>query len=80
MKKSDQMDPQLLEPGYGGQLTDEEYRFVYQFLRRNSKLRSMWGYRRGKGWRLSEDSIRFRAMYGPPGNSEYPHMKKSEWK
>ena len=54
----------LLEPGWGGELTVIEYDHIRRHPEKDSRLRSRWGFRRGKGWKLSEELIRHRALRG----------------
>ena len=58
----------LLQPGWGGDLTEEEYLYIRYELERNPKLRTLWGFKRGRGYKLSEEAIRQRALHGvePP--------------
>ena len=55
---------QLLEPGWGGDLIAIEYRHIRCHLEKRTRLRSQWGFHRGRGWQLSEELIRDRASKG----------------
>ena len=54
----------LLIPGWAGELTMDEMRFIREKISGDKQLRREWCFRRGNGYRLSEDMIRHRAMYG----------------
>ena len=54
----------LLEPGWGGELTAIEYDYIRRHLEKDPRLRSKWGFHRGRGWKLSEELIRHRALLG----------------
>ncbi len=56
----------LLEPEYAGYLTPSEFRHVRGSLKRDKKLRTKWGFKKGNR-RLSEKKIRLVAMYGVEG-------------
>ena len=66
----------LLEPGWGGELTHIEYNYIRQHLEKDSRLRSRWGFHRGRGWKLSEELIRKRAAMGIDETPEYPTSDK----
>ena len=53
----------LLQPGWAGELSDDEYRHIRTTLAKDRKLRARWGFPRGRA-RLSEELIRCRAMHG----------------
>ena len=53
----------LLQPGWAGELSDDEYRHIRTTLAKDRKLRARWGFPRGRA-RLSEELIRYRAMHG----------------
>ena len=55
----------LLEPGWGGQLSDEEALFIQYHLARDDKVAFGWGFRPGQKTR-PEDGIRRVAMSGDP--------------
>ncbi len=38
-----EMNPKLLIPGWAGELTPSQYKFVYTSLKNNGKLRNKWG-------------------------------------
>ena len=59
----------LLERGWSGELTEVEYNYIRQHLENDSRLRSRWGFHRGRGWKLSEEMIRKRALRGGRGSS-----------
>ena len=54
----------LLELGWGGELTSAEYDYIRRHLEQDPLLRSRWGFHRKKGWKLSEELIRRRALWG----------------
>ena len=58
-------DPRLLEPGWPGQLADDELAFIWAELFRDPKLARRWGFRPGQKTR-PEDAIRRLAMDGDP--------------
>ena len=57
----------LLEPGWGGHLTDEEVAYIQFHLIRDDKLAFKWGFRPGQKSR-PEEAIRRVAMHGDPDN------------
>jgi hypothetical protein len=56
---------ELLVPGWGGYLDDEELSYIQRKLQADPALAFAWGYRPGQKTR-SESSIRRVAMYGDP--------------
>ena len=58
-------DPRLLEPSWGGQLTDEELTFIRAELFRTPALSRRWGFRPGQKTRADEASRRI-AVDGDP--------------
>jgi hypothetical protein len=56
---------QLLEPGYGGMLTDEELEFILTKLRVDPALAYWWGFR-GATKRRPLEAIKAVAMWGSP--------------
>ena len=56
-------DRRLLEPGYAGEVTPDEFRHVKSELQRSSSLRRKWGFR-PSAKRLSEKHIRAVARDG----------------
>ena len=57
----------LLEPGWGGELSDEELGYVRRKLQENRMLAPLWGFRPSQTSR-SERAIRRLAMWGDPEN------------
>ncbi len=55
----------LLEPGYWGQLENEEVEFIQTKLRDNQDLSAAWGFKAVQKSR-SPDAIRRVAMWGDP--------------
>jgi hypothetical protein len=52
----------LLIPGWGGELSNTELKYIKGKLLSNSALRIAWGFIHGKGFRISENKIRERAI------------------
>lgn len=63
----------LLEPGWAGQLTDEELAYIASQLAIDEKLRAKWGFRKRKYYPL--DIIRQKAF--PERRGEAPRYYKS---
>jgi hypothetical protein len=55
----------LVQPGWGGTLTEEEVQFIQQNLHCDAALAFAWGFRPGQTTR-SEAAIRRVAMFGDP--------------
>ena len=55
----------LLEPGWAGELSNEEYDYIKENLKANPKLKTRWGFVVGRR-KLSEERIRGVAMNGTP--------------
>jgi hypothetical protein len=53
----------LLEPGWAGQLSLEEFAYVKSELRKSPSLKRRWGFR-STAKRLNENHIRVVAQYG----------------
>ena len=51
----------LLIPGWAGELTDIELKFIKDKLRANPTLRQAWGFIHSRGFRISDRAIRERA-------------------
>ena len=62
-------DTRLLEPGYAGELTPGEFRYLKSELRRSLSLRRKWGFR-PSAKRLNEKRIRAVARDGLLKNDE----------
>ena len=60
-------DPRLLEPGWPGELTDLELRFIQELLFADSVLSRQWGFRPAMRTR-AESAIRRIAIHGDPFN------------
>ena len=58
-------DPRLLEPGWAGQIDDDELAFIRYALFRDSKPACLWGFRPSLKSRTDE-AIRRVALYGDP--------------
>jgi hypothetical protein len=56
-------DSQLLEPGYAGELSPDEFRYIKSELRKSASLRRKWGFR-PSAKRLNEKRIRAVARDG----------------
>lgn len=56
-------DPKLVEPGYAGELTPGEFRYVKSKLQKSPSLKRKWGFR-PSAKRLSEKRIRAVARDG----------------
>lgn len=69
----------LLEPGWGGQLTDEEVAYIQFHLLRNSKLAFKWGFRPGQKTR-PEEAIHRVAMDGDCENRKVNMGLARPWK
>ena len=63
-------DPRLLEPGWTGQLDDDELVFIRAELVRDRKLAARWGFRPGQKTRPDE-AIRRVAMDGDPDGTAH---------
>lgn len=64
-KYSREKDYLLLEPGFAGQLTDEELIYIQDKLKSDDALSFAWGFRPGQKTR-SEAGIRRVAEFGDP--------------
>ena len=65
----------LLEPGWAGELNNEEYNYIRENLKANPHLKTRWGFVVGRR-KLSEERIRDVALNGTPGFQErFPRMK-----
>lgn len=51
----------LLIPNWGGELTKEEVAYIKASIKSDRKLRTAWGFIRGRGYKVSDDAIRERA-------------------
>ncbi len=58
-------DPRLLEPGWAGQIDDDELAFIRYALFRDSKPARLWGFRPSQKSRADE-AIRRVALDGDP--------------
>ena len=47
------VDPRVLEPGWGGELTDQEAEFIASQLAIDARLRRLWGFRKRRRYPLS---------------------------
>jgi hypothetical protein len=56
---------QLLEPGWGGTLDDDEFQFIQCRLQADPSLAFAWGFRPGQKTR-SEAAVRRISMWGNP--------------
>ncbi len=54
----------LIIPGWGGDLTEEEYAYIKAQLRESASLKRKWGFR-PTAKRLAENRIRAVAKHGP---------------
>ena len=61
------LNHKLVEPGWAGELTDEELAHIQKRLFEEPKLAKLWGFRPGMKTR-SEQAIRRVAMHGDPEN------------
>jgi len=62
-------DFRILEPGYAGELTPSEFKYLKSELQRSASLRRKWGFR-PSAKRLNEKRIRAVARDGLPKNDE----------
>jgi len=60
-------DARLLEPGWAGDLSDEELTFIQQALLKDARLSRTWGFRPSQKTR-NEQAIRRVGMDGDPEN------------
>ena len=62
----DRQDKRLLEPGWGGELSDREVEFIQQELKRSKRLWRKWGYLGAllKGVSIPASTIRRIAKHG----------------
>ena len=56
-------DTRLLEPGYAGELSPDEYRYIKSELQQSASLRRKWGFR-PSAKKLSEKHVRAVARRG----------------
>ena len=65
----------LLEPGWAGELNNEEYDYIKENLKANPQLKTRWGFVVGRR-KLSEERIREVAMNGASVfQKRFPRMK-----
>ena len=62
----DRQDKRLLEPGWGGELSDSEVEYIQQELKRSKRLWRKWGYFGAllKGVSIPASTIRRIAKHG----------------
>jgi hypothetical protein len=63
LKKRGNMDYRILEPGWAGELDDEQLAYIRNALHNDSDLAYQWGFRRASK-RFSDDMIRRIAARG----------------
>lgn len=63
-------DPRLLEPGWAGEIDDDELAFIRGTLFRDSKPARLWGFRPSQKTRADE-AVRRVAMDGDPDSTAH---------
>ena len=63
------MDDRLLEPGWAGELSPEEFKCVKSYLQKSPSLKQRWGFR-PSAKRLPENRIRSVAIDGISTNKK----------
>ena len=71
-------DPRLLEPGWAGQIDDEELDFIRDTLFRDSKPARLWGFRPSQKTRANE-AIRRVALHGDPNRTVHNRELARPW-
>jgi hypothetical protein len=73
------LSPSLLEPGWPGELTDQELMFITRNLHMNPRLASYWGFRPSMK-RYASSAVQRVALYGDaadrPGNRALARPRK----
>ena len=65
------LSPNLLQPGWAGELFPDELAFIKSVLKKDRRFRARWGMGKGTG-RINDEKIHRVAMHGVEALQEYP--------
>jgi len=71
-------EPNILSPGYIGDINTKELEFIHNELKRREGLRKRWGFKEGLT-RISEKAIRHVALWGEQHNKLNCICKKNNY-